>query len=112
MVSFDVVSLYTSINHSRGIEAVRRALQGSHYSAEGREFLLTLLTLNLTQNYFVFEKSLFMQIRGTVMGANVSPIYVNIFVADLEESSIYISHQFSWVLRWWRYIDDIFLLWL
>lgn len=51
-----------------------------------------------------------MQNRGTAVGANVAPTYVNIFVAELEESSIYVSPHFCFVQKWWRYIDDI-LIW-
>lgn len=52
-----------------------------------------------------------MQTRGTAMGANVAPTYANIFVAHLEETHVYGSHHFSQVLGWWRFIDDVFLIW-
>lgn len=41
-----------------------------------------------------------------------TPMYANFFVSSLEEECIYVSHHFWKVLGWWRYIDDIFLLWL
>lgn len=45
------------------------------------------------------------------MGANVAPTFANIFVATLESDAIYISHHFQKVVKWWRYIDDIFVIW-
>lgn len=96
MASFDVVSLYTSIDHTRGIQAVKNALERSDLSTNCKQFLIDLLTLNLTCNYFSFDK-MFLQIRGTAMGANVA----NVFVVDMKEGSIYNSHHFCHALKWW-----------
>lgn len=74
-------------------------------------FLLELLTLILTCNYFSFNGKFYLQCRGTVMGANVAPTFANIFVAMLEKDAIYTSVHFNRVLSWMRYIDDIFLIW-
>lgn len=32
-------------------------------------------------------------------------------MADMEETSIYTSNHFEHVLGWWRFIDDVFLIW-
>lgn len=88
LASFDVISLYTSINHKRGLEAVRRKLETMKLSLEAKEFVLELLSTNLTCNYFSFNNKYHMQIRGTAMGANAAPAYANIFVAVLEESIV------------------------
>ncbi|XP_069841076.1 prostasin-like [Dendropsophus ebraccatus] len=45
------------------------------------------------------------------MGANVAPTYANLVVTFLEERYVYGSHQFQHVLVWWRFIDDVFLIW-
>lgn len=54
LVSFNVVSLYTSINHERGIYAVRRVLDTTDFSPRAKDFLIDLVTINLTNNYFSF----------------------------------------------------------
>lgn len=53
-----------------------------------------------------------MQVKGTGMGTNVVLTYANIFVARLEEIYVYVSQHFSNVLGRWRYIDDIFLIYM
>lgn len=111
LASFDVQSLYTSIDHERGIAAINRKLDTMDWSPQAKQFIIDLLTINLTCNYFMFNNEYFLQIRGTAMGANVAPIYANVFVADLEERFIYPSDMFSKVSCWYRYIDDIFLIW-
>lgn len=111
LVSFDVTSLYTSIDHNRGLEAVKRALTKSEWSLEARDLILELLKINLTCNYFTFNDKFYLQVRGTAMGANVVPMYANISMADLAERFIYRSEFFQKALCWMRYIDDIFLVW-
>lgn len=93
------------------MEVIKRALLISDYSPKAKEFVLELLRFTLTRNYFRFENDFYLQRRGTAMGANVALTFANIFMAALEEETIYTSHYFRKVLRWWRYIDDIFLLW-
>lgn len=79
LASFDVTSLYTSINHTRGLEAVRRVLDNTEWSGDVKEFILDLLTVHLTCNYFTFNDKYYMQVRGTALGADVAPAYTNIF---------------------------------
>lgn len=79
LASFDVVSLYTSIDHVRGTDVVKKAIDKSDLSIICKNFIIDLLTLYLTCNYFTFDNQIYMQSRSTAMGANVAPIYANIF---------------------------------
>ena len=50
---------------------------------------------------------------GTAMGTPMAPNYANLFMAKFEEDMIttyYNSTGFK-PLVWYRYIDDIFLIW-
>ncbi|XP_040275495.1 zinc finger protein 250-like [Bufo bufo] len=111
LVSFDVVSLYTSIDHDKGLEAVRYALRNSEYTPAMVNFILALLEIILTCNYFKFKDQFFVQNSGTAMGSNAAPVYANIYMSYVESSSVYPSSFFSKVRGWMRYIDDIFLIW-
>lgn len=111
LASFDITSLYTSTDITEGIEAIRRTLMSTQYTERGRAFIIELLYFVLTRNYFKFEEGFYLQRRGTAMGANVAPSFANIFVTTLESDAIYISHHFHNVVQWWRYIDDIFVIW-
>lgn len=81
------------------------------WSNQSREFLLGLLEIILTCNYFRFEGEYYIQQKGTAMGSNVAPTYANIVMANLEEHAVYTSYHFSSVLKWWRYINDVFAVW-
>lgn len=54
LASFDIVSLYTSISHNGGMQAVKKALANMEYTNNGKEFVLSLLWLVLT---FIFNLS-------------------------------------------------------
>ncbi|CAN2387397.1 hypothetical protein PRIEUP_LOCUS8431, partial [Pristimantis euphronides] len=75
LVSFDVCSLYTSIAHIKGIEATTNYLRGTSLNSDQQEFVLSLLDVVLTCNYFMFLDRLYIQKRGTAMGANMAPSY-------------------------------------
>lgn len=70
MVGIDVKSLYTSIPHQCGIQAVESFLN-SMYPESGpqNEFLVDLLEFALLNNFFQFLTTYYQQIRGTSMGA-------------------------------------------
>ncbi|CAJ0954326.1 unnamed protein product [Ranitomeya imitator] len=81
LVSFDVVSLYTSIEHERGLDAVCVALSGSDVSPDCAQLVLRLLEFILRRNFFLFGDDYYQQLRGTAMGSNVAPTYANIYMA-------------------------------
>ncbi|CAJ0948182.1 unnamed protein product [Ranitomeya imitator] len=111
LASFDVTSLYTLIDHAQGLAAVNKKLLTTHHSSEARSFVIQLLELVLTRNHFLFGDTFNLQLRGTAMGVNMAPAYANIVMNVIEEDFVYVSHHFGQVAAWWRYIDDVFLVW-
>lgn len=97
LTSFDVISLHTSISQDGRMYMLKRALHNSYFSDEGKDFLLSLLRIVITGNYFLFNYMFYLQLRGSAMGASVST-YANIFVAMLEERFVYVYHHFQEIL--------------
>ena len=64
----------------------------------------------LKNNLFEFNGSYFQQLRGTAIGTKCAPSYAILFLAALEEKLLE-EAQYK-PLIWWRFIDDIFLVWL
>ena len=63
----------------------------------------------LKSNIFEHNLSFFKQLKGIAIGTKMAPQYAIIFTGDREER---ILQDCSFKpLVWWRYIDDIFLLW-
>ncbi|CAJ0966495.1 unnamed protein product [Ranitomeya imitator] len=113
LISMDVESLYTSIAHRSGMQAVTYFLEKAiDRSIEHDNFILRLLHFILDKNYFVFDRKFFRQISGTAMGACCAPTYANLFLGWWEETVVYQHNLFSSrVHTWQRYIDDILLIW-
>ncbi|XP_069605051.1 uncharacterized protein [Ranitomeya imitator] len=113
-ISMDVESLYTSIAHHSGMQAVSYFLEKStEGTIEHNRFILRLLHFILDKNYFVFDRKFFRQVSGTAMGARCAPAYANLFLGWWEETVVYQHHLFnSKVHTWQRYIDDILLIWM
>ena len=68
-----------------------------------------LMKLVLKNNFFEFNGEFFQQVRGTAIGTKCAPSYAILFLAALEQRLL--DHHVEKPLLWWRYIDDIFLIW-
>ncbi|CAJ0919243.1 unnamed protein product [Ranitomeya imitator] len=112
LCTFDVNSLYTSITHDKGIEAVSLTLNEANVDRGIQELCLDLLNLVLRENYFLFGDDFFVQTCGTAMGSNVAPAYANLYMDRFEKEHVYADPIFQLhACTWYRYIDDIFCIW-
>ena len=109
LVTIDVVALYTNIPHREGILAVKEALETCTVKQPLTWVLLRMLHLVLTKTAFKFNDGLYEQISGTTMGTKYAPSYAIIFMGHFEEKLL--STRRLLPLVWWRYIDDIFMIW-
>ncbi|XP_056413371.1 uncharacterized protein LOC130356211 isoform X2 [Hyla sarda] len=112
LVTCDVESLYSNISHKDGVKAVDNFFQ--QQVSRDREFdvfLLRLLDFVLKHNFFTFDGRYYLQVSGTKMGARCAPSYANLFLGWWEGAHVYPSPYFNKVLRWFRFIDDVFFLW-
>ena len=63
----------------------------------------------MKNNIFEHNLSFDKQLRGTAIGTNMVSPYAIIFLSDLQER--FFSDSDISPLVWWRYIDDIFMIW-
>ena len=52
----------------------------------------------------------YQQIAGTAMGTRMAPQFANLYMAQFEEKYVY-PYKPDLEKHWFRFIDDIFLLW-
>ncbi|XP_063810519.1 toll-like receptor 7 [Pseudophryne corroboree] len=112
MVTADVTSLYTIIEHQRGIEATIWFLDQTGFSEARKSFIIESMDFILKNNLFFFEGDYYLQKRGTAMGTRFAPSFANLFMAHWEHENIY--QQNPWkdkILLWNRYIDDVIFFW-
>ena len=60
-------------------------------------------------NIFEHNENLYKQLRGTARGTKMAPPYAVLFMEKLEEE--FLEAQSLKPIVWWKYIDDIFMLW-
>ena len=113
LVTMDVASLYTNIDHNEGADACEEKLETRKKKSIPSSTLKSLILLVLKSNVFIFGNGIYKQIMGTAMGTPMAPNYANLFMAKFEEDlieSFYSSTGLKLVV-WYRYIDDIFMIW-
>ncbi|XP_068756304.1 uncharacterized protein [Montipora capricornis] len=112
MVSFDVVSLFTAIPVDKAWDYVRKKLEDdlSLHSRTNLDIkdIISLLNFVLSNNFFVYNDTIYKQIHGCAMGSPVSPVVANLCMEEIEKTAINtstVSPKF-----WKRYVDDSFCI--
>jgi len=105
----DVESLYTNIDNKVGFESVKQAFLDNPDPERPDEEVLTLLLTSLENNDFTFNGDWFLQTSGTAMGKKFAPNYANIFMAKWEKEAL--SKCLKQPQCYYRYLDDIFIIW-
>ena len=113
LVTMDVRSLYTNIDHHEGAEACFEALEKRKNKTISSSLLRRLILLVLKSNIFRFDNTYYQQIKGTAMGTPMAVNYANLFLEKFETEMLD-EYERKTNLRpyvWMRYIDDIFFIW-
>ncbi|XP_068741458.1 uncharacterized protein [Montipora capricornis] len=112
MVSFDVVSLFTAIPVDKACDYIRKKLDEDttlHLRTKlNTDEIISLLEFTLSNNYFMFNDTVYKQIHGCAMGSPVSPVVANLCMEIIEESAIASSTTPPKVRK--RYVDDSFVI--
>ena len=109
LVTKDVSSIYTNIPHNEGLHTLRGKLDLRQNKSVSIKVLVTLMTLTLTLNNFIFNGINYLQINVCAMGTNSSPSFANILSRKFEEQVIYpVIHNLYKIYL--CYIDDIFMI--
>ena len=64
----------------------------------------------MKKKIFEHNNSFYKQSKGIAIGSKMAPPYALIFMGDLE-GKIFEDCDKKPLLAWWRYLDDIFMLW-
>ena len=113
LVTMDVGSLYTNIDHHEGADACFEALEKRKNKTITSSPLRRLILLVLKSNIFRFDNTYYQQIKGTAMGTPMAVNYANLFLEKFETEMLN-EYERKTNLRpyiWMRYIDDIFFIW-
>ena len=107
MISFDVVSLFTSIPLDTARQITDQILTNNNawqtITQLNKDDILELLDLCLSTE-FSFQNSYYRQISGTPMGSPLSSFLAEAVMQDLEKRSVTNNPD---IKTWDRYVDDV-----
>ena len=92
-----------------GLEALRKSLDSRENPEVSTDTLMDLAELVLKNNYFVHNESIYRQKCGTAIGTKFAPSYAILAMGEFEKQALEGADLKPWL--WWRYIDDIFMIW-
>ncbi|XP_075448371.1 calcium uptake protein 2, mitochondrial isoform X1 [Ascaphus truei] len=112
-ITCDVSSLYTCIDHTKGIQAINHFFElDTNLHPSQKTFLLACIQFILSHNYFLFEDTYYLQICGTAMGTRFAPSYANLYMGLWERTHVWENASLRGGLVYYgRFIDDIIFIW-
>nr|VZI49012.1 unnamed protein product [Spirometra erinaceieuropaei] len=108
MVSFDVVSLFTSIPHALAVETLSDLLRQNYDGGDGQPTAQDLIEPmgHRLKTFFTFEGTTYEQIKGTPMGSLISGLSAAAVPQELERR-LFEEYKPKF---WARYFDDTFVI--
>lgn len=113
LVTMDVESLYTNIDHTEGLRAVNHYLSEREEMTPPSSFLTELTSWVLHNNVFLFQDVMYRQRKGTSMGASFAPEYACLFLGLWESEYVFNAEKNRFkdnIKLYCRFIDDILIL--
>ncbi|BHF59175.1 hypothetical protein SprV_0100213100 [Sparganum proliferum] len=108
MVSFDVVSLFTSIPQALAVETLSDLLRQNYDGGDGQPTAQDLIELigHCIKTFFTFEGTTYEQIKGTPMGSPISGLIAEAVLQKLERR-LFEEYKPKF---WARNVDDTFVI--
>ncbi|BHF58640.1 hypothetical protein SprV_0100159300 [Sparganum proliferum] len=108
MVSFDVVSLFTSIPPNLARDVLRKLLEEKYDETTGPLKIQHLMQLFAfcQRTFFTLGDGTYEQIRGTPMSSPISSLVVELVLQELEK----VAFSHCKPAFWRRYVDDTFAI--
>ena len=110
LVSFDVVSLFTSVPLDFTIKLILDKIYKDKLieTKLKRDEMKQLLETCTKEMHFSYNGTIYRQIDGVSMGSPLGPVIANIFMVELEKTLV--PQLEENVRLWYRYVDDTFTM--
>jgi hypothetical protein len=110
LVSFDIESMYSNIPTNELNQIIRSRCIEHRLEKKLTDEILSITHTILQQNYFQFQDDWYTQKTGLAMGAPTSSILSEFYLQHIEQSSIYEILTTHNILGFFRYVDDILIV--
>ena len=111
LVSWDVISMYPSIDNKVGLDACKEGLDSKEKLSLSTECLLEVIKITLECNNSTFNNKHYRQNRGTAMGTQNACSYADLAMTTIDRKILDINNWPNDVLfppDWSRFRDDCF----
>jgi hypothetical protein len=108
--SFDVSNMYSNIHNKDLITTLKKLCKVNNIDNKTTQNIIKITQTLVEQNYFRFRDTIYVQNEGLAMGAPTSSILSEVYLQYMENTTIYdllIKHK---VEGYYRYVDDILVL--
>ena len=109
LATLDVSSLSTNIDTDNGLAIIEEELTKTAQTQPSAKTLTCLLEKVLKLNNFTFDNHNFILVKGTAMGIGAAPNFANVYMGRFEDTFVYRTEWYHYIIDWVRFIDDIFL---
>ena len=94
LFTLDITSLYTNIPHNEHIQSINEflAIYRHTNTLPHNSYIVELLEVVLTNNYFDFNGKHYHQLSGTAVSTKLAASYANLFMTKFEENHVYAYH--------------------
>lgn len=112
LVTMDVESLYTNIDHEEGLFALKHFWSDRGDALPPTGFLLDLTRWIIHNNVFMFTDGIYKQCIGVPMGSCFSPNYACLYLGYWEKMWVLnpVNPWYHCITWYGRYIDDLFFI--
>ena len=110
MVGLDIESLYPSIPLEYTLDLAANILKQNEFKNMNKENIIKLLRFCTSDVNFTFNSKFYKQKSGVSMGSPLALVLSDIFLSHLEKTKIFPAMEQNGIFKYFRYVDDIFLL--
>ena len=110
LASFDITNMYTNIPKHELPTIINDICKNNHTDPNVIEDIIKLTTTITDRNYFQFMNENYIQTEGLAMGTPTSAILSEIYLQFLENNVIYNILKTHKITGYFRYVDDILII--
>jgi hypothetical protein len=110
LCSFDIENMYTNIPTNEVGSIIDEILNKNNVKETAKEEILDLSNVILEENYVQINEQYYLQNEGLVMGAPTLAVLSEVYIRNLEHTSIADILNKRQIIDYYRYEDDILVV--
>ena len=110
--SFDISNMYSNIPTGELIAILSDSCITNNVDDMTKKEIMKITQTIISQNYFQFQDTIYLQKEGLAMGASTSSILSEIYLQHMENTTVPELLEKHIIKGYFRYVDDILLVYI